>query len=77
MTAQALFSDEKKTLYKGLASEAVKKFPVNINVAAALSIACEMDVEVDASSIEEARLIARALAADGIAEDSYSIGDFY
>jgi aspartate dehydrogenase len=38
---------EKKTLYKGLASEAVKKFPVNINVAAALSIACEMDVEVE------------------------------
>jgi len=38
---------EKKTLYKGRASEAVKKFPVNINVAAALSIACEMDVEVE------------------------------
>jgi len=36
-----------------------------------------VDVEVDASSIEEARLIARALAADGIAEDFYSIGDFY
>lgn len=38
---------EKETLYKGKASEAVKKFPVNINVAAALSIACGMDVDVE------------------------------
>ncbi|MCK9150335.1 aspartate dehydrogenase [Methanobacterium alcaliphilum] len=39
-------TEEKKTLYEGKASEAVKKFPVNINVAAALSIACGMDVDV-------------------------------
>ncbi|MBC7100203.1 aspartate dehydrogenase [Methanothermobacter tenebrarum] len=40
-------TDEKKVLYKGNASEAVKKFPLNINVAATLSIACNMDVEVE------------------------------
>jgi len=38
---------EKQVLYKGNASEAVKKFPVNINVAATLSIACNIDVEVE------------------------------
>jgi aspartate dehydrogenase len=37
---------EKEILYEGKASEAVKKFPVNINVAAALSIACGIDVDV-------------------------------
>lgn len=39
-------TEEKKILYEGKASEAVKKFPVNINVAAALSIACGIDVDV-------------------------------
>ncbi|RJS48201.1 MAG: aspartate dehydrogenase [Methanobacterium sp.] len=39
-------TDEKKILYEGKASEAVQKFPVNINVAAALSIACGIDVDV-------------------------------
>jgi aspartate dehydrogenase len=38
--------NEEEILYEGKASEAVKKFPVNINVAAALSIACNMDVDV-------------------------------
>lgn len=33
-------------LYEGKASEAVKKFPLNINVAAALSIACNRDIDV-------------------------------
>ncbi len=37
---------EKEILYEGKASEAVKKFPVNINVAASLSIACGIDVDV-------------------------------
>lgn len=39
-------TDEEEVLYEGKASEAVKMFPVNINVAAALSIACNMDVDV-------------------------------
>lgn len=39
-------TDKEEILYEGKASEAVKKFPVNINVAAALSIACNMDVDV-------------------------------
>jgi aspartate dehydrogenase len=39
-------ADKEEILYEGKASEAVKKFPVNINVAAALSIACNMDVHV-------------------------------
>ncbi|MDI6819089.1 MAG: aspartate dehydrogenase [Methanothermobacter thermautotrophicus] len=39
--------DEKKVLYRGRASEAVKKFPLNINVAAALSLACDRDVDVE------------------------------
>ena len=39
-------TDKEVILFEGKASEAVKKFPVNINVAAALSIACNMDVEV-------------------------------
>ncbi len=38
--------DEEEILYEGKASEAVKIFPVNINVAAALSIACNLDVDV-------------------------------
>ncbi|MCL2687997.1 MAG: aspartate dehydrogenase [Methanobrevibacter sp.] len=39
-------TDEEEVLFEGKASEAVKMFPVNINVAAALSIACNMDVDV-------------------------------
>ncbi len=39
-------TDVKQILYDGKASEAVQKFPVNINVAAALSIACGIDVDV-------------------------------
>lgn len=38
--------DEEEILFEGKASEAVKKFPVNINVAASLSIACDMDIDV-------------------------------
>jgi len=39
-------TDEEEILFEGKASEAVKMFPVNINVAAAFSIACNMDVDV-------------------------------
>ncbi|KZX16275.1 L-aspartate dehydrogenase [Methanobrevibacter cuticularis] len=39
-------NNEEEVLYEGKASEAVKKFPTNINVAAALSIACNRDVDV-------------------------------
>jgi aspartate dehydrogenase len=39
-------TDDEQVLYEGTASDAVMKFPMNINVAGALSIACEMDVEV-------------------------------
>ena len=38
--------EEEEVLFEGKASEAVEKFPVNINVAASLSIACEMDIDV-------------------------------
>jgi len=37
---------EEEVLFEGKASEAVKIFPVNINVAASLSIACNMDIDV-------------------------------
>ena len=40
-------SIEKETiLYEGKASEAVRKFPMNMNVAATLSIACNMETNV-------------------------------
>jgi aspartate dehydrogenase len=39
-------ADEEKVLYEGKARDAVLKFPMNINVAAALSIACGQEVEV-------------------------------
>lgn len=39
--------DEKKVLYTGKASEAVKRFPLNINVAATISIACGRDIDVE------------------------------
>lgn len=39
-------ADEETILYQGKASDAVRKFPMNINVAAALSIACGKEVDV-------------------------------
>ncbi|SCG85462.1 aspartate dehydrogenase [Methanobacterium congolense] len=39
-------TDTEKVLYDGKASGAVRKFPANINVAAALSIACGMEADV-------------------------------
>ena len=39
-------TDTEKVLYEGKASGAVRKFPANINVAAALSIACGMEADV-------------------------------
>lgn len=38
--------DKKTTVYEGKASAAVRKFPQNMNVAAALSIACDREVDV-------------------------------
>ncbi|RBQ24237.1 putative L-aspartate dehydrogenase [Candidatus Methanobinarius endosymbioticus] len=40
-------TDNEEILFEGKASEAVKKFPVNINVAAAFSIACNIDIDVE------------------------------
>jgi len=39
-------TDKEEVLYEGKASQAVQMFPTNINVAAALSIACNMDIDV-------------------------------
>ncbi|WP_414470481.1 aspartate dehydrogenase [Methanobacterium sp. ACI-7] len=39
-------ADGETILYEGKASDAVKEFPTNINVAAALSLACGQDVNV-------------------------------
>ncbi|MDL2246675.1 aspartate dehydrogenase [Methanobrevibacter sp. OttesenSCG-928-K11] len=39
-------TDKEEILFEGKASEAVKKFPVNINVAAAVSLACKRDIHV-------------------------------
>jgi aspartate dehydrogenase len=38
--------NEEKILFDGKASEAVKKFPTNINIAATLSIASNLDIDV-------------------------------
>lgn len=38
--------EEKTILYEGKSTEAVRKFPQNMNVAAALSIACNKEVDV-------------------------------
>ncbi|WP_405306741.1 aspartate dehydrogenase [Methanobrevibacter sp.] len=38
--------DTEEVLFEGKASEAVKKFPLNINVAATISMACNMDIDV-------------------------------
>ncbi len=41
-----IMADGETILYEGKASDAVKEFPTNINVAAALSLACGKDVDV-------------------------------
>ena len=38
--------DKVEVLFEGKASEAVKKFPLNINVAATISLACDRDIDV-------------------------------
>jgi aspartate dehydrogenase len=38
--------DKEEVLFEGKASEAVKEFPLNINVAATISIACHKDIDV-------------------------------
>lgn len=38
--------DSEEILFEGKASQAVKEFPLNINVAATISIACQKDIDV-------------------------------
>lgn len=38
--------DTEEVLFEGKASDAVKEFPLNINVAATISIACQKDIDV-------------------------------
>ena len=38
--------DTEEVLFEGKASDAVKEFPLNINVAATISMACNMDIDV-------------------------------
>ena len=38
--------DKEEILFEGKASEAVKEFPLNINVAATISLACQRDIDV-------------------------------
>ena len=38
--------DAEEVLFEGKASDAVKEFPLNINVAATISIACQRDIDV-------------------------------
>ena len=38
--------DEVEVLFEGKASQAVKEFPLNINVAATISLACQRDIDV-------------------------------
>ncbi len=38
--------DKKEVLFDGKASDAVKEFPLNINVAATISLACDRDINV-------------------------------
>lgn len=38
--------DKEEVLFEGKASEAVKEFPLNINVAATISLACQRDINV-------------------------------
>ncbi len=44
--SMGILADEEIILYEGKASDAVLKFPMNINVAAALSIACDKEADV-------------------------------
>ena len=39
-------SNKEEVLFEGKASEAVKMFPVNVNVAATISLACKRDIDV-------------------------------
>jgi aspartate dehydrogenase len=39
-------ADEETILYEGKAGDAVLKFPMNINVAAAISLACGREIDV-------------------------------
>ena len=39
-------NDEEEVLFEGKASQAVKEFPLNINVAATISMACNRDIDV-------------------------------
>lgn len=60
-------ADSETVLYEGKARDAVKKFPMNINVAATLSIACGKEVEV------------KIIADPGVDRNSHEvhmIGDF-
>ncbi len=47
--------DKETVLYEGKASEAVRKFPMNMNVAATLSIACNMEANVKIIADPEVR----------------------
>lgn len=38
--------DKEEILFEGKASQAVKEFPLNINVAATISVACQRDIDV-------------------------------
>ena len=38
--------DSEEVLFEGKASQAVKEFPLNINVAATISLACQRDIDV-------------------------------
>ena len=44
--AKILEIDKEEVLFEGKASDAVKEFPYNINVAATISLACNMDINV-------------------------------
>ena len=39
--------DKEEVLFEGKASEAVKEFPLNINVAATISLACNQDINAN------------------------------
>lgn len=62
-----VLTDKETVLYEGKASDAVRKFPVNVNVAAALSIACGMEVDV--------KIIADPNV-DRNCHEVYMVGDF-
>jgi len=60
-------TDKETILYEGKARDAVRKFPVNINVAAALTIACGKEVDV--------KIIADP-AVDRNCHEVHVVGDF-